>query len=87
MSETITVWQVLVVLLFPLLGGGFVMLWTRGSEQWSAIDGLRREVSELKVEIERNFVRTDVLRMLEARLDDRFDRIDLKLDRLLPAKS
>lgn len=86
MSETITVWQVLVVLLFPLLGGGFLLLWSRGAEQWAAIDAQRRDVASLQVEIERNFVRHEVLRALEARLDDRFDRIDGKLDRLVPVK-
>lgn len=90
-AETISLWSVLTVVMFPLLGSGFFLLWTRLDKHqdldathhdnvWEAIHELRTGLQHHQVDSERRFVKTDDLRSLEERLDGRLGRIEGKLD-------
>ncbi|HVI52905.1 MAG TPA: hypothetical protein VM661_16980 [Candidatus Sulfotelmatobacter sp.] len=93
-AESISVWSVLTVVMLPLLGGGFFLLWTRLDKHqdgeathhdnvWDAIHELRTWLQRHQVECERRFVKTDDLRSLEERLDGRLSRIEGKLDAIV----
>jgi hypothetical protein len=90
-GESISVWSVLTVVMLPLLGGAFFLLWTRLDKHqdtdaihhdnvWEAIHELRNGLQHHQVDCERRFVKTDDLRSLEERLDGRLGRIEGKLD-------
>jgi len=90
-ADSISIWSVISVVLLPLLGGGFFLLWSRQDKHqetdathhdnvWEAIHELRNKIQGLQVDCERRFVKTDDLRSLEERLDGRLGRIEDKLD-------
>jgi len=90
-DNAISLWSVLTAIMFPLFGGGFVLLWGRlekhqdvdsshHDSMWDALNKLRTDLEHHRVDSERRFVKTDDLRSLEERLDSRLSRIEDKID-------
>jgi len=84
--------QLLPAVVIPLFGGVFMLVWssiarlradTAAGERdlWSAVNKQRDQLSAFMTDAERRFVKDSELRALESRLDDRLDRIEVKLDR------
>lgn len=87
MNEPIAVWTVLQVVLIPVAGVGWWLLWGRGSEQWQAIDALRKEISDHQRDCLTRFATVDSVSDVKKDLDGRLDRIEGKLDRALARAS
>jgi len=52
-------------------------------EIWNALNAERGNLQSHRVECERRFARVEELQRLEERIEDRFDRLEEKLDRAL----
>jgi len=97
-SESISVWSVITVVMLPLLGGAFLLLWSRmdkhqdadkshHDDMWKSIHEIQNKLEHHRVDSERRFVEDNDLRKLEERLDGRLERIEDKLDALRPKAS
>jgi hypothetical protein len=96
--ENVSIWQVLTVLLFPIIVGAFWLLWARVAEVesrndakrneiWQAMDEHRKEDHAYHVEAERRFVSVNAISELKTDFDRRFDRIEAKLDRAIGGRA
>ena len=95
-DASVSVWTVLTVVLMPLLGGAFMLLWhslnnhtkqdaDHHDQMWSAINRQRDDLAAHKVDSATNFSRKQEVRAeiaaLEERIVVRLDRMEQKLDR------
>lgn len=96
-NETITLWQVTTAVLLPVVVAGFWLVWGRidktaavdkadRDDLWSAVNVQREAHAAYRVECERRFARGEDLKMLEEKIENRFDKLDEKLDRVLHAQ-
>ncbi len=83
MTETVSIWQIIVVILIPTNVGMFWLLWGRDAEQWRVIDALRRDLTDHEKACLTKFATTEGLTDLKKDLDGRLTRIEDKLDQAL----
>ncbi|CAA7621203.1 hypothetical protein [Magnetospirillum sp. UT-4] len=83
--EGAVLWQVLIVIVFPLGAGAFLFLYNRGEKHaddvWKAVNAIRADLTHHKVEVERRFVTGEDIEKLRRELLEHLVRIETKLDR------
>lgn len=77
-----TVWDALRGLFYLAVGG--VAWWIKGVS--GKADRVERDLAAFKTDVAKEYVAKSSLAEVEKRLNDRFDRMDQKLDRLLAGK-
>lgn len=74
-----SLWWVTVVEI-PALAGLFWLLWRQRLEQSAAVDALKDELADFKLEVAKSYASTQALKDAEVRLTAHLVRIERKLD-------
>lgn len=79
-TDAATLWNVLSVVVLPVVVGAFWLLWNRiatvASELWQAHDTFRRDLTLFQVEAERRFIKAQDLELLRNDLLRHLERIE-----------
>jgi uncharacterized protein YpmB len=93
-APEVSVWAVIVVILLPITLATCGLFWRRmdrvekheeekRKEIWDALDKHVAEDHEYHLSAERRFVTVSALAELKKDIDGRFDKLDVKLDRVI----
>jgi uncharacterized membrane-anchored protein YhcB (DUF1043 family) len=93
MADTVTVWQLITSVFMPMAGVAVGVLWRRiesigraGEDRqktlWAAVDALKKDLVDARLEAERRFANTEHIATLREELLRHLTRIEKKLDQL-----